>query len=102
MNQHSTITIPLSTADKLASLGQAMLDLSAEMKQHAAAQQPQSFTFSLPDLTLPASIAADDEWFWSEEWQQGERQANEDIKMGRVSREYTTVDDLIDAANRHV
>ena len=28
----------------------------------------------------------DQSWFWSEEWQAGEREAEEDIKAGRVKR----------------
>ena len=31
-------------------------------------------------------IPADQAWFWTEEWQEGERQATEDIKAGRVRR----------------
>lgn len=29
-------------------------------------------------------IDASQAWFWSQEWQQGEREASEDIKAGRV------------------
>lgn len=30
------------------------------------------------------SIPKDQAWFWTEEWQKGEREADEDIKAGRV------------------
>lgn len=33
-------------------------------------------------------------WFWSAEWQEKEREADEDIKTGRVSGPFETVDDL--------
>ena len=31
-------------------------------------------------------IDADQAWFWSEDWQKGEREASEDIARGRVRR----------------
>ena len=34
-----------------------------------------------PETTL---IDASQAWFWSQEWQQGEREASADIKAGRV------------------
>ncbi|WP_235793119.1 AbrB/MazE/SpoVT family DNA-binding domain-containing protein [Virgibacillus salidurans] len=30
------------------------------------------------------TIEKDQAWFWTEEWQKGEREADEDIKAGRV------------------
>ena len=33
-------------------------------------------------------------WFWTREWQEGEAQAQEDIRQGRVAK-FDTVDDLI-------
>ncbi len=33
-------------------------------------------------------------YFWSESWQQAEREADEDIRAGRTAR-FDTVDDLI-------
>ena len=33
-------------------------------------------------------------WFWSKEWQEKERQADEDIKAGRVSAPLKGVDEL--------
>lgn len=34
-------------------------------------------------------------WFWTEEWQAGERQADEDIAEGRY-HEFETVDGLVE------
>lgn len=31
-------------------------------------------------------IRSDQAWFWTKEWQQGEREASEDIAAGRVTR----------------
>lgn len=38
-------------------------------------------------------IPANQEWFWTEEWQKGEKKADEDIKEGRIS-EPMTVDEM--------
>jgi antitoxin MazE len=39
-------------------------------------------------------IDASQAWFWTEEWQKGEREADEDIKAGRV-KEFDTVEDAL-------
>ena len=39
------------------------------------------------------AIPADQAWFWSKEWQEKERQADEDIKARRIHR-LNSVDDL--------
>lgn len=38
-------------------------------------------------------------WYWTKEWQEGERQADEDIAAGRV-REFDNVEDFIKDLNR--
>lgn len=45
-------------------------------------------------LIKPQKIVPDTQaWFWTSEWQKGEREADEDIKEGRVS-EAMTVDEM--------
>lgn len=44
----------------------------------------------VPMVQIPAS----QKWFWTEEWQQGEREAEEDIRRGNV-KEFNNVHDLI-------
>ena len=39
-------------------------------------------------------IDADQAWFWSREWQEGEREADEDIRAGRLVGPFTTVDEM--------
>lgn len=34
-------------------------------------------------------------WYWSEDWQMGEREADADKKMGRISEAFDSVDDLM-------
>lgn len=39
-------------------------------------------------------IPKDQAWFWTKEWQEGEREAEEDIRAGRV-KTFDNVDDLV-------
>lgn len=39
-------------------------------------------------------IDADQAWFWSQEWQKGEREAEDDIRAGRVSGPFKNARDL--------
>ena len=42
-----------------------------------------------------AAIPADQAWFWTEEWQKGEREVDEDIAAGRVKR-FDSVEELFE------
>jgi hypothetical protein len=44
----------------------------------------------VPKITIDRSHA----YFWTERWQQGEREAEEDLRAGRF-REFTSMDELI-------
>ncbi len=44
----------------------------------------------VPMVQIPAS----QKWFWTEEWQQGEREAEEDIRSGNIKK-FDNVHDLI-------
>jgi antitoxin PrlF len=41
-------------------------------------------------------VDADQAWFWSEEWQRGEREASADIANGRTRR-FASADEFLDA-----
>jgi antitoxin PrlF len=41
-------------------------------------------------------IDADQAWFWTDDWQRGEREAGEDIARGRTRR-IRSVDDFLDS-----
>ena len=43
--------------------------------------------------TLP--VAADQRWFWSERWQDMEREADADVKAGRTTT-HASLDDLVE------
>src|SRR5690606_434311 len=44
----------------------------------------------VPMMPIPAS----QKWFWTEEWQKGEQEANENIKAGRVGDPISSQEDL--------
>ncbi len=39
-------------------------------------------------------VDADQAWFWSREWQEGERQAEEDVRAGRLSGPFKSVEEI--------
>ncbi len=39
-------------------------------------------------------VPKDQAWFWTKEWQKKEKEANEDIKKGRLSGPFTSAQDL--------
>ncbi len=45
-------------------------------------------------LTPKKTIDAQQAWFWRKEWQEGEKEAEEDIKSGRVKK-FKSAQDLI-------
>ena len=47
------------------------------------------------EKTLEKLIPKDQAWFWTPEWQAKEREADEDIRLGRVSGPFTSADELI-------
>ena len=44
----------------------------------------------IPKRLIDASQA----WFWTREWQEGEREADEDIRAGRLSGPFKTVEEM--------
>ncbi len=49
-----------------------------------------------PQILVPR----EDAWFWSPEWQAKEREADEEMRMGRFHGPYTTAKDLQKALDR--
>lgn len=84
MAQSQYITIPASAADKLAELGRAMLKLSEGMRLSAQATP----------WVKPKRIPKDQEWFWTEEWQAGEREVDEALARGEFKK-FNTVEEML-------
>ena len=79
----------MGTVTKLTSGGQVTLPKEIRIKTN---MQPGDFVEVKLDeegrivLTPKKLVDASQAYFWTEEWQQGERKADEDIKAGRVKR----------------
>ncbi len=101
MAQTPTITIPASTADKLAALGRALIQLSQEIKQPSGKSAQGKLTIPIPDLTRPVNVPEDEEWFWSPEWQAGEREVNAALKRGDYQT-FDSVEELINDLHHRV
>lgn len=76
----------------------AALTIPKEVRQALRlADEGEIFEMSVEDgkiiLEPKALIPKDQQWYWTEEWQAGEREADEDIKEGR----YTSFDSPKDA-----
>lgn len=46
-------------------------------------------------------IDRDQEWFWTEEWQEGEREAEEDIRKGRLYGPFDSAEEMIAHFEQH-
>jgi hypothetical protein len=84
MTHTQYITIPASAADKLAELGRAMLQLSEGMRlsAHAATR------------VRPKHIPKDQAWFWTDEWQAGEREVDEALARGEY-KTFNSVEEML-------
>lgn len=95
MSQQITITSKLNEIeDLLEQVRRAVRDIAA-----TTAKAP-DLVPTTPKLTKPKRIPKGDEWFWSEEWQVGEREVDEQIKRGEVYS-YETMDEAIKALHNH-
>ncbi len=74
------------------------MTLPADLRQRVGARTGDVFVADVEDHLLVLRpkrlIDAEDAWFWTPEWQKGEREADADIKAGRVYRA-KSVKDLI-------
>ena len=83
------VTIPLDKVQALAR--QAQLASLA----HQPLEVPANLVGVLAEyLRETLSVSEDQAWFWSEEWQAGEREAEADIIAGRVQT-FETIEDLL-------
>ena len=79
----------MSTVTKLTSGGQVTLPKEIRAKTN---MQPGDFVEVKLDeegriiLTPKKLVDASQAYFWTEEWQQGERKADDDIRAGRVKK----------------
>jgi antitoxin MazE len=85
VRKKAQVTLPLSVRRKLGIEEGDYLDVSVKGNQVV--------------LKVKKLIDKDQAWFWTERWQKGEREAEEDIKAGRVY-EFPDADSAIAALDR--
>jgi len=56
----------------------------------------------IPDLTKPRRIPKGQAWFWTKEWLEGERKANEAIRQGRLYGPFSTIEEFKNASRRPI
>ncbi len=85
------------TLSKLADLLEKASRLARQLSQTEDLTTKQ-VSMSIPKLQPPKHIPKDQVWFWTEVWQKGEQEANQDMAAGR----YETFDGVKDLlANLH-
>jgi antitoxin PrlF len=81
--------------------GRGQVTLPAEVREALSAQEGDELEFEVVEpgvvrVRVVRLIPADQAWFWTAEWQAGEREASEDIAAGRVSKVYKDMADMFD------
>ena len=88
----STISIPASFATRLSAVGRLLMNLADDLQASQAGATVRQ---------KPEKVPKDQEWFWTEEWQQGEREVDEALARGEF-KDFDTVEELIDELHSHV
>ena len=73
------------------------IELTGRVNEHGQIELDQPAALP-PGTVVHVTIEPTDPaqaWFWSEEWQAGEREADDDIAAGRY-RTFDSMDDLLD------
>ena len=83
----STISIPASLVPQFEVWGRLTVKLFGELRRRAGLK--------------PQSIPDDQAWFWTEEWQKGEREVDEALARGEY-QDFESVDELIKELHSHV
>ena len=81
LRRHSHITLP-TTICKTINLKEGDY-LEAKVEDGAVILRPREL------------IGENQAWFWTKEWQEEEKQADEDIKTGRISQVFDTAEEAI-------
>lgn len=83
---NGTIALPSSVIPTLQAMGKLWASLVKELNKKTT-------------ITIKTKIDPDQWWFWTPEWQAGERQADEDIRLGRYET-FDNAEDLIKSLHR--
>ncbi len=94
------VIVPMTTLEKFNRLAD-FLEKASQLAREIGQGKVATFRPSIPELKRPKFVPKDEEWFWSDEWQTGERQANEDLKAGRYAV-FESAGKLIEDLHSHV
>jgi hypothetical protein len=74
------------------------------LKKHLPLSDGDIFQVQIEDnkvILVPMKIIpAEQAWFWTKEWKKGEKEAEEDIKAGRV-KSFNNVDELVNDLDQY-
>ena len=72
------------------------------MQSHLLKKKVADFINFLKSRKLLKRIDPEQAYFWTKEWQEGEREADEDIRAGRVSKAFDTAEEAVKALKSKV
>ena len=85
MNPQSHITIPVTFATRIAAAGRLLLELADDLQRNRTE----------PSIRRkPSHVSKDQAWFWTDEWQAGEREVDEALARGDYM-EFDNIEALI-------
>ncbi len=94
--QNNKSAFMVSETVKVARRGQ--ITLPSSLRKAAQIREGDYLRFMVEDgaisVVVQKLVDRDQAYFWMREWQEGEREADEDIRMGRL-KTFDSVDDLI-------
>lgn len=81
--------------------GRGQVTLPAEVREALRAEAGDVLEWEVVEpgvvqLRAVRMVPAEQAWFWTREWQEGEREASEDIAAGRLSPVYKDMADMFD------
>ncbi|HBR21305.1 MAG TPA: AbrB family transcriptional regulator [Nitrospiraceae bacterium] len=87
----------MATTVKISPGGQVRIPKEVMERLRISSGDYLDFEFADDKLIVKAKklIDADQAWFWTKEWQEAERAAEEDTKKGRVSEIFTSAEEGI-------
>ncbi|MBJ7458375.1 MAG: AbrB/MazE/SpoVT family DNA-binding domain-containing protein [Thermoleophilaceae bacterium] len=91
----------------LAVQGRGLITLPADLRRRHGLDEPgaqvevREREDGVIELIPHRAVPADQRWFWTKEWQQMEREADEDIAAGRVTT-YDSAEEFVDAMKQLV
>ena len=84
--------MPISFVHRIAALGRMLVGIADDLQAYRSGASVQR---------KPKDVPKDQEWFWTEEWQEWERQADEELARGEF-KEFDSVEDLIADLHSHI